>query len=157
MQKITPIKTPCIGVCSTGIGDSVCRGCKRFSHEIIDWNAYGNREKQAVISRLQLLLAQVVRDRVVVVDARLLLSELERQQIAVNPLADPLCWVFDLLKAGASQISDLSQFGCLLQRQWQEMPMTVLRDEIDADFYALSSAHYERYFMHNHNFTLGDK
>ncbi|HMW48455.1 MAG TPA: DUF1289 domain-containing protein, partial [Cellvibrionaceae bacterium] len=23
------VRTPCIGVCSTGIGDVVCRGCKR--------------------------------------------------------------------------------------------------------------------------------
>ncbi|MEC7008614.1 MAG: DUF1289 domain-containing protein, partial [Pseudomonadota bacterium] len=37
-MNLKPIKTPCIGVCSTGIGDSVCRGCKRFSHEVIHWN-----------------------------------------------------------------------------------------------------------------------
>ena len=41
----SPVKTPCIGVCSTGIGDSVCRGCKRFSHEVIDWNSYSQEQK----------------------------------------------------------------------------------------------------------------
>ncbi|MCF8976542.1 DUF1289 domain-containing protein, partial [Pseudomonas edaphica] len=28
------IKTPCVGLCSTVYGDLVCRGCKRFHHEV---------------------------------------------------------------------------------------------------------------------------
>ena len=47
----SPVKTPCIGVCSTGIGDSVCRGCKRFSHEVIDWNSYSQEQKRIYRSR----------------------------------------------------------------------------------------------------------
>ncbi|MDC1160500.1 DUF1289 domain-containing protein, partial [Luminiphilus sp.] len=31
MSHFAPIRTPCIGVCSTGVGDVVCRGCKRFA------------------------------------------------------------------------------------------------------------------------------
>ncbi|MCA4075779.1 DUF1289 domain-containing protein, partial [Pseudomonas kurunegalensis] len=31
------IKTPCVGLCSTVYGDTVCRGCKRFHHEVINW------------------------------------------------------------------------------------------------------------------------
>ena len=27
-------RTPCIGVCSTTYGDDICRGCRRFRHEI---------------------------------------------------------------------------------------------------------------------------
>lgn len=38
------IKTPCIGLCSTVYGDLVCRGCKRFHHEVIQWNGYGEEE-----------------------------------------------------------------------------------------------------------------
>lgn len=34
------IKTPCVGLCSTVYGDLVCRGCKRFHHEVIHWNGY---------------------------------------------------------------------------------------------------------------------
>ncbi|MEM9624509.1 MAG: DUF1289 domain-containing protein, partial [Pseudomonadota bacterium] len=33
-------RTPCVGICSTTYGDLVCRGCKRFAHEIVQWNAY---------------------------------------------------------------------------------------------------------------------
>ncbi|WP_317135104.1 DUF1289 domain-containing protein [Piscirickettsia litoralis] len=38
--------TPCVGLCSTVYGDDVCRGCKRFYHEIIDWNQYDINQKQ---------------------------------------------------------------------------------------------------------------
>ena len=55
------IKTPCIGLCSTVYGDLVCRGCKRFHHEIVNWNLYGEEEKRAVWLRLESLLVQVMR------------------------------------------------------------------------------------------------
>ena len=42
------VKTPCVGVCSTVFGDQVCRGCKRFQHEVIEWNGYSDFEKETV-------------------------------------------------------------------------------------------------------------
>ncbi|WP_226704400.1 DUF1289 domain-containing protein [Microbulbifer elongatus] len=45
------VRTPCIGVCSTGIGDNVCRGCKRFAHEVIDWNAYSEEQRRIIAER----------------------------------------------------------------------------------------------------------
>ena len=47
------IKTPCVGLCSTVYGDLVCRGCKRYHHEVIQWNGYNAEEKQAVWLRLE--------------------------------------------------------------------------------------------------------
>ncbi|MRC08332.1 DUF1289 domain-containing protein, partial [Bacillus thuringiensis] len=63
------IKTPCIGLCSTVYGDIVCRGCKRFHHEVVNWNAYGEEEKRAVWRRLEILLAQVMTAKLEVFDA----------------------------------------------------------------------------------------
>ena len=41
-----PVKTPCIGICSTtSVGDWVCRGCKRYSTEVIGWISFGEEEK----------------------------------------------------------------------------------------------------------------
>ena len=38
--------TPCLGICSTTFGDEVCKGCKRFAHEIVGWTKYSQgREK----------------------------------------------------------------------------------------------------------------
>ena len=30
-------RNPCIGVCSTTYGDDICKGCKRFRHEVSSW------------------------------------------------------------------------------------------------------------------------
>ena len=38
-------RTPCIGVCSTTYGDDICRGCRRFRHEITSWINYSDLEK----------------------------------------------------------------------------------------------------------------
>ncbi len=140
-----PVRTPCIGVCSTGIGDSVCRGCKRFSHEIIHWNGYSNDQRLSIALRLDGLLSQVVQPKIEVVDAERLRVQMEHQQIRFNPESDPYCWVFDLLKAGASQIEDVSVFGLLLQAEWRGISLTELKNSIDRDFFTLSCAHYERY------------
>lgn len=44
--------TPCAGRCSTVFGDHVCRGCRRFNHEVIQWNTYSSEQQRAVWKRL---------------------------------------------------------------------------------------------------------
>lgn len=141
------IKTPCIGVCSTGIGDSVCRGCKRFSHEVIDWNAYTVDQKRAIDARLSDFLSQCVRNKLQVTDRALLQWQLEVQQVRHRPHHDEYCWVFSLLKAGAGQIDNPEDFGFRVDQAFRELPLTALRDQIDSEFYILSEAHYDRYMM----------
>src|SRR5690606_2207512 len=75
------IKTPCVGLCSTVYGDQVCRGCKRFHHEVVNWNAYSDDEKRAVWRRLEVLLVQVMQGKVEVFDAGRLRAQLEQHQV----------------------------------------------------------------------------
>lgn len=145
MTSFRPVKTPCIGVCSTGIGDLVCRGCKRFSHEVIDWNAYDHEQRLLVIKRLEMFLAQVVRNHVEIIDQRLLQQQLSLQGVRFDPDQDPHCWVFALLRAGARQIKNLDHFGVRLMAPNDATPLTEVRDRIDREYYELSSAHYDRY------------
>ena len=145
-MSLTKVKTPCIGVCSTGIGDDVCRGCKRFAHEVIHWNAYTTEQHQAIRQRLSQLLAQVVSAKIAIVDQPLLEQSITRLQLRFDPAASPYCWVFDLLKAGASQINDFAEYGCRVLPQWQDYSAVALKEQIDGDFYTLSCVHYERYF-----------
>jgi predicted Fe-S protein YdhL (DUF1289 family) len=145
MSAFKPVKTPCVGVCSTGIGDSVCRGCKRFAHEVIHWNGYTEAQRRTIATRLEHYLTQVVDNRLEVLDEALLLAQVRHQQIQFNSEQSPQCWVFDLLRAGASQIHSLGAYGIALRPEWQGTPLTVVRDDIDKDFYALSCAYYERY------------
>jgi len=144
MQRLK-VRTPCIGVCSTGLGDTVCRGCKRFGHEVVAWNSYDNTQRAQIDQRLGSLLATCVSSKIHVLDAKCLARQLHQQQIAYPAHQDPHCWVVPLLRAGASQISDPAEYGLLVDAEFVGHSMADLRELIDRDFYALSCAHYERY------------
>mgnify|MGYP000140751279 CR=1 FL=1 len=140
-----PVKTPCVGICSTGIGDSVCRGCKRFTHEVINWNAYSHEQRRAIAQRLEQFLTQVVSNKLQVFDEALLREQVELQRVRYNPDLNAYCWVNDLLRAGASQMGDPAQYGLRRQREWASASLVDIKTAIDQDYYILSCAHYERY------------
>ncbi|ENW48658.1 hypothetical protein F917_02530 [Acinetobacter baumannii NIPH 67] len=58
--KMKLLKTPCIGKCSTTFGDDVCRGCRRFSEEIIQWNTYSAQAQANIWFRLNKQLDSVL-------------------------------------------------------------------------------------------------
>lgn len=144
-QLADRIPTPCIGVCSTGIGDSVCRGCKRYAHEVIAWNSYSQEQKRIIDQRLDHFLSQVVANKLEVVDAALLEQQLQLQQVRYPRHRSPYVWVFELLRAGASQIQDPATFGLLIHPAFRDWPLHELREAIDREFFELSEAHYDRY------------
>ena len=69
-------RTPCVGICSTTYGDLVCRGCKRFAHEIVQWNSYDATQQDAVRERL-------TRIRDEVLDALLICDDKSLFQVAL--------------------------------------------------------------------------
>ena len=140
------VKTPCIGVCSTGIGDSVCRGCKRFAHEVINWNRYTESERRIIDQRLDDFLTRVVESKWWVRDRDLLQWHLDTKRINYSQQKSPVLWVYTLLRAGASQLVDLDQYGVTLFSQYQQMDLLSLKNQIDTEFFNLSEAHYQRYF-----------
>ena len=139
------IKTPCVGLCSTVYGDVVCRGCKRFHHEVIHWNGYSEEEKRAVWLRLEQLLVQVMAAKLEVFDAARLRSQLEQRQIRFVPQQSPYCWAYQLIARGARVISQLEAYGLALLPEFRDWALPELRDAIDREFFLLSEAHYERY------------
>ena len=140
-----PVKTPCIGVCSTGIGDSVCRGCKRFAHEVIAWNSYTHQQKRVVDGRLSGFLSQCVSNKVQVTDKTLLQWQLRVQQISYVAEHDEYCWLYSLLKAGAGQIQSPRDYGFEVDLRYRDRPLPELREIIDSESLILSQAHYDRY------------
>lgn len=146
-MSLPAVKTPCIGVCSTGIGDTVCRGCKRFSHEVIAWNSYSQEERRTVLQRIDTLLDQIVGRWLLITDPDSLRMQLQLQQISFDPQRAPASWMVELLKAGASQIGDLSLYGLTLTARADGKSLRELRDAIEKEFYELSCAHFERYFQ----------
>ncbi|SER47438.1 hypothetical protein SAMN04244573_03691 [Azotobacter beijerinckii] len=139
------IKTPCVGLCSTVYGDLVCRGCKRFHHEVVSWNQYDEEEKRAVWLRLETLLVQVVQAKLEVFDAQRLRCQLEQRQIRFELEQSVYCWAYRLIARGARAISQLEAYGIVLLPEFRDWELPALRDAIDREFFLLSLAHYERY------------
>ncbi len=139
------VKTPCIGVCSTVFGDEVCRGCKRFQHEIIKWNAYDDIEKRSVLNRLELLKVQIMQSKVMIIDEDLLRSKLHDYKVKFDEDSDSLCWVFDLLRSGSQSIADPSEFGFDLINS-SVLNLSELKRVMEEELFQLSEAHYQRYF-----------
>ena len=134
-------RTPCVGVCSTTYGDLVCRGCKRFSHEIVGWNSYQEEQRELVWARLNGLLADSVRTVLVVVDEdrlRRVGSELKITDASVMP-AEILA--FQALRV---RLLPLDELG--LQSRQAGVPSRDVARQIDTEFYARSRAHYEASF-----------
>lgn len=140
-------RTPCIGICSTALGGEVCRGCKRFAQEVIDWNGYSNDERLAVLDRVEQILVRVVRGKFDILDGSLLQEQIRHQQIRCDFDRNPFCWIFDLLRAGAGQIQDLTIFGIRLKEEWSGLPLPAIRDLLDQEFYEHSCAYYDRYIV----------
>ena len=140
--------TPCIGICSTTFGDTVCRGCKRFLHEVVNWNGYSEEEKAIVWRRLDRLLALVVSNYFDVTDAALLRAGLQAQNLRCQPQLCAASQVPELLRAAGGRHPDYSAFGLQPRDNALQYPGgRGLYDVISAEFHALSVAHYERGFQ----------
>mgnify|MGYP001185195298 FL=1 len=139
------VKTPCIGVCSTVFGDEVCRGCKRFQNEVIDWNSYQDSQKIAVLFRLESLKTQIMESKISIVNKKLLQNQLDTLDIKYVIDDNPFCWVFDLLRQASQSIDSLQDFGIVLQ-DGVENNLFELKKIIESELFSLSEAHFQRYF-----------
>ena len=145
-MALVKIKTPCVGRCSTVYGDIICRGCKRFVHEVDDWNRYDNQQKKAVWNRLDQLFIQVMQQKIYIVDVDLLQSSLIRFSVMFDPDQHAYHWVYKLLQIAAHAIAHIEDCGLQLHPNLHQTSLKQLKNQIDADFYQLSQAHYDRYF-----------
>ena len=138
----TRSSTPCLGICSTTYGDDVCKGCKRFVHEIIGWPKFSQDERELVNDRLEKFKIIILKDRFKIADQDLLQIKLRENAINYNNSMDPLTWIFDLLRAAGSQSLDLKQFGITSLMSYDS---STIKD-INQELLELSEAHHERYF-----------
>lgn len=125
----------------------MCRGCKRFTHEVINWNSYTETQKRIIDGRLSGFLSQCVSSKFRVSDKALLEWQLQVQQIGYIPSHDEYCWIYSLIKAGASQIDDPASYGFDVDLRCRYLDLASLREQIDEEFFALSQAHYDRYML----------
>lgn len=139
--KILQRATPCVGICSTTYGDLVCRGCKRFSHEIVQWNGYTGEQRDVIWQRLFELRRQAVASAVRVVDpVRFEAFRTQRKLPAEVP------WelaAYEILRAIVVKDQDAAEFGL---ESLAKLPTLALLRAIDADIYHRSQAWYEHSF-----------
>ena len=138
--------TPCLGICTTTFGDEVCKGCKRFSHEIVSWTKYSIEEREIVNDRLEKFKVRILKDRFEVFDDKLLSKNLDQMGINFNHSLNPLTWIYDLFRAAGSQTFDLENFGI---KSLKNFDAVTVRDEINRELLELSEVHHERYFKKN--------
>lgn len=151
--KITPVPlmpmrvpTPCVGLCSTTYGDSVCRGCKRFAHEIIDWNRYSESEKASVVARLDQLIGDVVSRYLLILNPEDVRSALISAGLRYRADQSPAWWAFDLFRQTKGRIGQLGRCGLQLLPEVKSLEPWAVWDAMNAEFLAISEGHYERYF-----------
>ena len=140
------IPTPCVGICSTTYGDEVCRGCRRYLHEVIHWNRYSDTEKRLIWQRLDGLLEQVLPGSFRIDDAARLAERLGHYRIPHR--ADSSAWVqlHALLKSTARQLPGLEEFG-ITRLDHSPLSLTQLREKLLADLHELATAYYEKDFL----------
>ena len=147
------VKTPCVGICSTVFGDEVCRGCKRFQHEIIQWNGYDDVAKRSVLNRLELLKVQIMESKIRITDESLLKAQLLEFKIKFEEDNNSLCWVFDLLRSGSQSIVSSTDFGFELIDN-SVSNLSELKKVMEEELFKLSEAHYQRYFKTEKYFNV---
>lgn len=137
------VPTPCVGICSTTYGDTVCRGCRRYLHEVIEWNRLSNGEKRLIWQRLDGLLLQLMPNYFDITDADLLRRELLARRIPMREDASAWTWLYQLLKHMARQLGNLASFG-VRRVDTTGLELHALREQINNELHTLASAYYER-------------
>lgn len=121
---MTAALTPCAGKCSTVFGDSVCRGCRRFSHEVIHWNRYSLDEQKLIWQRLDSQLDQILLPLVQIRDEQALDEFLRSQQVRLLDNASSGRKIYHALRICQRKPACLARAGLSLtaeqvQKTWQ--------------------------------------
>ena len=138
--------TPCIGICSTTFGDDVCKGCKRFSHEITNWGKFSTDERAVVNSRLEQFKTTILEEKFYISDSELFESKMNEFSINFNSSLDPITWIFDLLRASSNKDLNVNDFGVEILPAFSDLSLIELRDLINQEMLQLSEAHYYKFF-----------
>ena len=135
--------TPCAGRCSTVFGDAVCRGCRRFNHEVIKWNTYTAQQQHAVWLRLDAQLEQILVPMLPFADLRHVEGFVLSKRVRLRPDASKGRKLYHALKICEKNKNFTNESGLGISEQqvkalWQEFERRVL---------ALATASYDLAFL----------
>ena len=130
----------------TTFGDDVCKGCKRFSHEITNWGKFSTDERAVVNSRLEQFKTTILEEKFSISDSELFESKMNEFSINFNSSLDPITWIFDLLRASSNKDLNVNDFGVEILPAFSDLSLIELRDLINQEMLQLSEAHYYKFF-----------
>ena len=139
------VRTPCIGICSTTYGDLVCRGCKRFAHEVVGWNQYDTEQRSTVWHRLDELRDASVSEFLRVTDEPALREAAASLRIPFATERSALSITYEVLRR-LPRSPNLDQLGLTRSDFAAQLEPERLFVAIDREFYTRASAAYERSF-----------
>lgn len=98
---MTKIPSPCIGICSTALGDSVCKGCKRKDVEVDGWNGFTEERKKTIDERIDNDLTNTMKSFFRIVDQNALIAALlsVRGKVKVSYHRSLYSQMYDLCRA----------------------------------------------------------
>ena len=137
--------TPCVGICSTTYGDLICRGCKRFSHEIVAWNVYNDDQRERIWKRLYALRDQATAVFIAISDEQRLRDAVSAARLEFRAEMSLLTLSYEVLRRRARELHSLDSIGLLALDEHRGEPVGV-RDAIDTEFHLRSVAYFEHSF-----------
>lgn len=103
--------SPCVGICSVTVGDTVCRGCFRTLDDIARWSSLNAEQLGERLARRRELLESSFEHYFELLDADLLLSQWQKYvNCPPQPQFPTEAWV-QLLHLGASKIVNVEAYG----------------------------------------------
>jgi uncharacterized protein len=132
------MKSPCLGICSTVYGDDVCKGCKRFYHEVIAWNAWGDEQKLIVYERLQQQMAQVMQAKLTVIDPERLEGLLRQQGVPYQHFSSVYWWLYLLWVKKPGVMVDWADLGVVVNDSFAGLAPAQLINQVDDEVNALA-------------------
>jgi len=134
-----PSLTPCAGRCSTVFGDAVCRGCRRFNHEVIQWNTYSAEQRLSVWKRLDTQLDQILVPLLPHADLKHVEGFIQSRHIRILDTATKGRKLYHALKICEKNKNLVEESGLGIETQ-QVKP---LWDEFERRVLALAKASYD--------------
>jgi predicted Fe-S protein YdhL (DUF1289 family) len=132
-----------VGICSTTYGDLVCRGCKRFAHEIDQWNGYAQDQRTLVWERLFNLREGAFLSHARITDSDRLLQRAEGFHIADLDALGEVNVAYELIRR-AGRESDFESLG--IEPLTPAATAADLYQRIEQELYERSVARYEHDF-----------
>ena len=134
------IASPCVGLCSTTLGDRTCRGCQRADTEIRDWFGLGDDQRRARMAELDALREAVAGRYLRLVDAAALEAQLERHRIRFRPDQPGLSRAVELLRVGRERIRELARYGLAPTEEGEGLALPELHARLAAELRAAADA-----------------